>query len=152
MICALSISVVTGSFSLQTESMMVEVNFLTAIASPFRLQERGGGYYLPYFPLLLFNWYVFRLMLAAGLVKWYGSKAWRNLTAMDLHYWTQPIPNPLAYYVHTYVPSIFHKFSVAMSLFIELPLPFFGLLVQWWPIQLFTFVNHVGLMVSVVLV
>ena len=144
----LSLAVVTGTFSLQTESMMVEINFLTAIAAPFA-HPIATSPYASFFPWLIFQWYIFRLMLAAGFVKWYGSDKWRKLTAMDVHYWTQPIPNPVAYYMHTYVPSVFHKLSTLLSLVIELPLPFLGLLIPWWPIRLFTFISYVGLMVKI---
>lgn len=124
---------------------MVEASFLAAVASPFRI--RSVDVIFPYLPLLVFNWFIFRLMLAAGFVKWFGSDKWRKLTAMDVHYWTQPIPNPMAYYMSTYVPSVFHKFGVVMSLFIEIPLPFL-VFIPWWPLRLFTFVSFVGLMVQ----
>lgn len=41
-----------------------------------------------------------RIMLGCGACK-YGSRdpTWRDLTAMDYHYFTQPLPNSLSYYM-----------------------------------------------------
>ena len=38
----------------------------------------------------------FRIMLGAGLIKLRGDPCWRDLTCLDYHYETQPIPNPLS--------------------------------------------------------
>lgn len=43
---------------------------------------------------------------------------WRNLTALTVHYYTQPLLNPLAYYAHK-APLWFHKLSVIMTFLIE---------------------------------
>jgi hypothetical protein len=52
-----------------------------------------------------------------------GDESWRDLTALDFHYWTQPLPNPVAWYVNR-LPEAFQQASVAAMLFIELALPF----------------------------
>ncbi|XP_071976049.1 lipase maturation factor 1 isoform X2 [Engystomops pustulosus] len=63
-------------------------------------------------------------MLGAGLIKVRGDKCWRDLTCMNYHYETQPVPNPLAYYMHRN-PDIFHQFETLVNHFIELVVPFF---------------------------
>ncbi len=53
-----------------------------------------------------------------------GDLTWRNFTALDFHYYTQPLPTPVAWYMYQ-MPEWFHKFSVGFMFFIELVVPFF---------------------------
>ena len=48
---------------------------------------------------------------------------WWKLTALDYHYWTQPLPWWTSWYVHQ-LPSGFDRVSVAVTLLIELGAPF----------------------------
>ena len=48
--------------------------------------------------------------LGAGLIKIRGDKVWKDLTAMDYHYETQPLPNPISYFLHQ-APKKFHRYS-----------------------------------------
>ncbi|XP_062041649.1 lipase maturation factor 1-like, partial [Lepus europaeus] len=70
-----------------------------------------------------FRWLIFRIMLGAGLIKIRGDRCWRDLTCMDFHYETQPVPNPLAYYLHR-SPWWFHRFETLGNHFVELLVPF----------------------------
>jgi hypothetical protein len=73
----------------------------------------------------LFRWLLFRLMAMSGALKLLsGDPTWRNLTALNYHYQTQPLPTPIAWYAHK-LPEAFHKFSVLVMFFIELVVPFF---------------------------
>ncbi len=46
---------------------------------------------------------------------------------MNYHYETQPVPNPLSYFMHK-EPELVHKFEVLSNHFIELIAPFLILL------------------------
>ncbi len=47
----------------------------------------------------LYRWLLFRFMFLAGLVKiMSGDATWQNLNALSYHFWTQPLPSPLAWY------------------------------------------------------
>src|SRR6266699_4410545 len=47
----------------------------------------------------LYRWLVFRFLFLAGAMKLLsGDPTWRGLTALDYHFWTQPLPTPLAWY------------------------------------------------------
>ncbi len=47
----------------------------------------------------LFRWLVFRYLFMAGAAKLVsGDPTWRDLTALDYHFETQPLPTPLAWY------------------------------------------------------
>ena len=64
-------------------------------------------------------------MFASGVVKLTsGDATWRDLSALTYHYQTQPLPNPLAWYVH-HLPEIIHLVSVVIMFAIELAAPFF---------------------------
>ncbi|XP_045190292.2 lipase maturation factor 1-like [Mercenaria mercenaria] len=69
-----------------------------------------------------YRWLIFRIMLGAGLIKIRGDKCWRDLTCMNYHYETQPVPNPMAYYMHQ-TPDWFHKFETGSNHFVELVAP-----------------------------
>uniref|UniRef100_A0A8D0GIU1 Lipase maturation factor n=1 Tax=Sphenodon punctatus TaxID=8508 RepID=A0A8D0GIU1_SPHPU len=62
--------------------------------------------------------------LGAGLIKIRGDSCWRELTCMYYHYETQPVPNPIAYYMH-HSPEWFHQFETLCNHLIELVVPFF---------------------------
>ena len=71
---------------------------------------------------------LFKLMFLSGFVKLAsGDETWWNLTALQYHYWTQPLPNPLSWFVH-YLPRELHSIAHSLMLFIELVVPFFLLL------------------------
>ena len=71
----------------------------------------------------LFRLLLFRFMFLSGCVKLLsGDPAWANLAALDYHYFTQPLPSPLAWYAH-HLPAWFDRVSVAATFVIELALP-----------------------------
>jgi hypothetical protein len=76
----------------------------------------------------LFRWLTFRIMLGAGLIKLRGDACWRDLTCLDFHYETQPIPNPLSRALH-FAPAWTHRLGTAFNHLCELVLPWF----VFWP-------------------
>ena len=122
----LSIVSVGGPFmSFQWDALLVESGCLAALVlpwqpfhSPRRLLE----------PPLVARWALYllvaRLVFLSGVVKLRsGDPAWSSLTALEYHYWTQPLPNPLSWLVH-HLPGPFHVASAALTFAIELGLPF----------------------------
>jgi hypothetical protein len=73
--------------------------------------------------LWLIRWLEFRVMFGAGLIKMRGDSCWRDLTCLDYHYQTQPMPNPLSWYFH-WAPVWTHRAGVAFNHFAELVVPF----------------------------
>src|SRR5207249_4799985 len=66
----------------------------------------------------------FRLMFESGCVKLLsGDLSWRNLTALKVHYETQPLPTWIGWYAHQ-LPASVQKFSTAIMFGIELAVPF----------------------------
>ena len=72
----------------------------------------------------LFRWLLFRLMFLSGTAKLLsGDPTWRNLTALQYHYETQPLPTRFAWYFHQFPPD-FQKLSAVFMFFVELLIPF----------------------------
>jgi lipase maturation factor 1 len=72
----------------------------------------------------LFRWLLCRLMFLSGAVKLAsGDPTWRNFTALPVHYQTQPLPTPLAWYFYQ-LPGWFQRLSVGFLFFVELVVPF----------------------------
>jgi hypothetical protein len=67
---------------------------------------------------------LFRLTFSSGAVKLLsGDPTWRNLTALNYHYETQPLPVWASWYVHQ-LPQWFQKLSVVGMFGLELFAPF----------------------------
>jgi predicted DCC family thiol-disulfide oxidoreductase YuxK len=72
----------------------------------------------------LYRWLLFRLMFLSGAVKLAsGDPSWRHFTALPVHYETQPLPTPLAWYMYQ-LPGWFQRGSVGIVFFVELVVPF----------------------------
>ena len=71
----------------------------------------------------LFRWLCFRVMFGAGLIKLRGDSCWRDLSCLDYHYETQPMPNPLSWHFH-HGPVWSRKAGVLFNHFVELVVPF----------------------------
>uniref|UniRef100_A0A8D2JX53 Lipase maturation factor n=1 Tax=Theropithecus gelada TaxID=9565 RepID=A0A8D2JX53_THEGE len=107
------------------ESQLLETGFLGIFLCPLWTLSRLPQH-TPTSRIVLwgFRWLIFRIMFGAGLIKIRGDRCWRDLTCMDFHYETQPVPNPVAYYLH-HSPWWFHRFETLSTHFIELLVPFF---------------------------
>ncbi len=72
----------------------------------------------------LYRWLLFKLMFLSGAVKLAsGDQSWRDFTALPVHYQTQPLPTPLAWYM-VQLPGWFQRLSVGVVFFVELVVPF----------------------------
>ena len=75
--------------------------------------------------LFLLKFLLFKLMLMSGVVKLTsGDDCWWNLTALDYHYWSQPLPTVFGWWADK-SPEWFKEFSVAFCLVVEIAVPFF---------------------------
>ena len=72
----------------------------------------------------LARWLLFRFMFMSGVVKLIsGDPNWRNLSALDYHFLTQPLPTPLAWWAARLPAGVLQAATGAMF-FVELVLPF----------------------------
>jgi lipase maturation factor 1 len=73
----------------------------------------------------LLKFLLFKLTVMSGMVKLTsGDDCWWNLTALDYHYWSQPLPTVFAWWADK-SPDWFKHFSVAFCLVVEIIVPFF---------------------------
>jgi len=104
------------------ETLLLEtgflVGFLGSAASP-----------PPRLILIALLWLAFRLELGAGLIKLRGDEAWRDLSALDYHHETQPMPNPLSRTAHL-MPRWWHRVEVVGNHVSQLVAPFLLFLPQ----------------------
>jgi hypothetical protein len=64
---------------------------------------------------------VFKLLFMSGVVKLQaGCPTWEGLTALEIHFASQPLPTPLAWAAHSLLPPIFLAAGVAATLWIEM--------------------------------
>ncbi len=105
------------------EMLLLEVGFLAIFLRP---PLRTGFLPLrappPKVVFWMLRWVLFRVMFGAGLIKLRGDECWRDLTCMVYHYETQPIPNPISWYLHQ-MPLWMHQAGVIWNHFIELIVP-----------------------------
>ncbi|MFC8921891.1 lipase maturation factor family protein [Cellulosimicrobium sp. NPDC057127] len=100
------------------ESLLCEVTFLVAF-----LGSSGGGVAPPVLVLVLARWCLFRVELGAGLIKIRGDRVWRDLSALDYHHETQPLPGPFSWHAHR-APRWWHRVEVAGNHVTQLVVPF----------------------------
>ena len=111
-------------FSFGWEIQILETTLLAALLAhpwdprPLRAPSPPGA------SLVLMRWLVFRIMLGAGLIKLRGDPCWRDLTCLNAHFETQPIPNPLSAWFH-HLPDSVHMIGVAFNHVVEIILPWF---------------------------
>jgi len=122
--------------SFQWDILLLETGFLSIFLAPWRLWPTEL-ICLPGSPppataapvsrtgLFLLKFLLFKLMLMSGIVKLTsGDDCWWNLTALDYHYWSQPLPTVFGWWADK-SPEWFKHFSVAFCLVVEIIIPFF---------------------------
>jgi lipase maturation factor 1 len=133
----LSLTIAGQTFlSFQWDILLLETGFLSTFFAPWRLWPRelllwpGSAIPATASPvsrsaLFLLKLLLFKLMLMSGVVKLTsGDDCWWNLTALDYHYWSQPLPTVFGWWVDK-SPEWFKHFSVAFCLVVEIVVPFF---------------------------
>jgi predicted DCC family thiol-disulfide oxidoreductase YuxK len=131
--------------SFQWDVLLLETGFLSIFFAPWQLWPRELLLWPGSAPpatdppvsragLFLLKLLLFKLMLMSGVVKltsgddswgWVShSFHWSALTALDYHYWSQPLPTVFGWWADK-SPEWFKHFSVAFCLVVEIIVPFF---------------------------
>ncbi len=103
-------------YSFGWESLLLETGLLVVFV--------GNDDVAP--PMLLMwltRWLLFRVEFGAGLIKLRGDRCWRDLSCLDYHHETQPMPGPLSWFFH-HLPRPLHRVEVAGNHFAQLVVPF----------------------------
>ena len=104
-------------YSFGWESLLCEVGFLAVFLG-------GSSTEPPVVVMFLFRWLLFRLELGAGLIKLRGDPCWRDLTCLQFHHETQPMPGPLSAWFH-HLPRSLHRVEVLANHTAQLVVPWF---------------------------
>ncbi|WP_370327389.1 lipase maturation factor family protein [Euzebya sp.] len=115
---ALYLSIVTIGqiwYAFGWETILLEAGFVAAFL--------GSDADVPsWAAILAVRWLLFRIEFGAGLIKLRGDACWRDLTCLDFHHETQPIPGPLSWWAHTR-PGWWHRVEVAGNHVTQLVMP-----------------------------
>lgn len=120
--------------SFQWDILLLETGFLSIVwsqwkwlSSPWRgnrLDRTAASGAMFFTGLWLLRWLLFKLMLFSGLVKIFsGDPTWASFKALQFHYWTQPLPTPLAWLANQ-LPDQMQSAAVIIMFAIELLVPF----------------------------
>ena len=108
----LYLSVVNGGqvfMSFQWDVLLLEAGFLAIFLTPSSNVA-----------VWVFWWLLAKVMLMSGAVKLMSSgETWENLTAMNYHFFTQPLPNFGGYLAHQ-LPAWMHKGMTLLVLAVEI--------------------------------
>jgi predicted DCC family thiol-disulfide oxidoreductase YuxK len=131
--------------SFQWDVLLLETGFLSIFLAPWQLWPRellwwpGSATPATASPVsragvFLLKFLLFKLMLMSGVVKLTSgddswgllnhSFHWSALTALDYHYWSQPLPTVFAWWTDK-TSEWFKHFSVAFCLAVEIVAPLF---------------------------
>ncbi|HUL04539.1 MAG TPA: lipase maturation factor family protein [Gemmatimonadales bacterium] len=129
----LSVSSVGRDFlAFQWDVLLLETGFLAIFLAPGGLapgrMAGAGGSGPSAIVLWLVWWLLFRLTFQSGLVKLtWGDPPWRDLTALDYHFYTQPLPTWTAWFAQQ-APPLLKKLVVVVMYVLEIgaPLLIFG--------------------------
>ncbi|HEV8619172.1 MAG TPA: lipase maturation factor family protein [Candidatus Udaeobacter sp.] len=124
-----------GFLSFQWDILLLETGFLAIFLAPWQSwPKRGREPPVSRAALFLLKLLLFKLMVMSGVVKltsgddswgWLDhSFHWSALTALDYHYWSQPLPTVFGWWADK-SPEWFKHFSVAFCLTVEIIAPFF---------------------------
>jgi len=117
------------------EPQLAELTFHAMFLVPLLSMDpffgaKSGVFAVPSLVMWAIRFYLFKIMLGAGLIKIKSSdKKWKpgDMSAMYYFYETQPVPNPFSRYFH-FMPKAWHKFEVWSNHVVELVAPFLLLL------------------------
>jgi len=140
----------------QWDILLLETGFLCILVAPLtqKSSQRGakkGASSSPsdQIPFWLVKWLLFRLMFSSGVVKLIsGCPQWWGLTALNIHFESQCIPTPLAWYAH-HLPAWFLKLNTVFANFVEIGVPilfFFPLK----PVRVIAFYLQVFLQLAII--
>ena len=147
----LSLTIAGQTFlSFQWDILLLEAGFLAIFFAPltWRLSAKHEVP-LSCAGLFLLKLLLFKLMFMSGVVKLTsGDDSWWNLTALDYHYWTQPLPTVLGWWGAQTSEWLRHFCNFAV-LFVECLVPF----LIWAPrrLRFLAFVLFVSLQIMIAL-
>lgn len=111
-------------FQFQWDLLLLEAGFLAILYAPAQWLPRPTNERAPSPAVRWLFWLLLvRLLFLSGITKLLsGDPTWRNFTALDYHFQTQPLPTWTAWYVHN-TPALLHRVGVLVTFIAELLAP-----------------------------
>ncbi len=137
--------------SFQWDTLLLEVTFTAFFFAPWRAWDRLRTHPDPH-PVARWAlwWLLFRLVFRSAYVKLAsGDATWADMSALTFHFWTQPLPTALAWYVNL-LPDWVHRVSCLLMFAIEFGAPFLIWLPRAWA-KRFAAGSIIGLMTLIAL-
>ena len=110
----------------QWDILLLEAGFLAIFFAPLQWLPRHPLREKPpsRIALWLLRWLLFKLIFQSGCVKMTsGDPTWRNGTALDFHFETQPLPTWIGWHAHQ-LPHWVHRSDLWVLFVIEVGIPF----------------------------
>lgn len=109
----------------QWDLLLLETAFFAIFFAPWEWRARTGREApVSRVGLFLVRLLLFKLMFLSGVVKLTsGDASWWDLSALEYHYLTQPLPNPLAWWM-AQAPAWCKQLSTLFALVVETVVPF----------------------------
>ncbi len=104
------------------ESLLLEAGLVVAFLG-------NGRVATPLVTIVLLRWLLFRVEFGAGMIKMRGDRCWRDLTCLDHHHETQPMPGPTSRWFHLR-PRWVHRVETAANHVAQLGAPWLLFLPQ----------------------
>jgi len=125
-VCYLSLTVDGQVFmSYQWDALLLETVFLSIFIAPRQIRPKQAVTAPAELGVWALRVLLFKLIFMSGISKILsGDPTWRGLTAMTYHYWTQPLPNPVAWIIHQF-PAELHVLTTFLVLVLEIVVPLF---------------------------
>ena len=103
------------------EFQLLETGFLGIFLVPFLYGHKN---ITPPKAIIYLGWWLTaRIMWGAGLIKIRGDECWRDLSCLNFHFETQPVPNFFSPFLHN-LPETLLASGVLFNHFVELIVPF----------------------------
>lgn len=88
-------------YRFQWDELLLEATLISVFLAPWAWLPLWRNYEPPRVARWLIWWLLARLMFLSGVVKLTsGDTSWTHLTALAVHFQTQPLPTPAAWYLH----------------------------------------------------
>lgn len=113
----------------QWDMLLLETGFLAIFLAPLQLWERPSRQPPPSRLMIwLLRWLIFRLMLESGCVKLMsGDSSWWNLSALSVHFETQPLPTWIGWHAHQLPAGVLRGLTlVVLGIELAAPILIFG--------------------------
>lgn len=131
----LSLTIVGQTFlSFQWDGLLLETGLAAVLYAPTQWLPSLERERVPTTAVRWLLWLLlFKLMFLSGITKLLsGDPTWRDLTALDYHFWTQPLPTWIAWYAQQ-LPEWTHRAMTLVMFGIELGAPWLIWAPARWP-------------------